>query len=273
MTNRLMIAAFSTSLALALPLAGCAPERSVPGGVNNDLGGPAGDPAPQDGEAHAPDGAEPVQAALPPPADVPEGLAPSSEGGPLFEVDTSTETFELPPLDGGHVLQGVLADDLGRRELRFVDAATGQAEVLAPAGWNLPPVASHAAAGTSVMACFNQLIGRPSANTTGELPDPTQGVHLRCRARADGGGWGEPFRIGRPFRAAWLQAVEADGDGWTVRYYVDDGWFVGPAVRGHGVYEQAVSAAGAAGDPTLLEVAGELEDPPIEPGPDGPDTP
>lgn len=236
----------------SLALTACNKEKSViPGGAD----------AAGDGDGGAADGGvvdDSGPAAEAP--EIPEGV--TLEGpGPVFKVDRATATFEIPVADSTSVLQGVLADDKGRRELRWVDPATGEHEVLAEAGWNLPPAAKPAH--DSVMACFNSLPGEPSALSDGDLPDPTQGVHLQCRRRtADG--WSNPVRVGAHFKAAWLQEVLATDAGWDVRFYADDGWFGAPARPGHGTYSQLYDAADGWADAVLVAPAGDLEEVPME---------
>ena len=109
------------------------------------------------------------------------------------------------PLPGGvQLLRGVLADPDGRRELRFVDPVTGADEVIAEAGWNLPP--DGAPSGDQLLVCFNVV----------QAAEP--GVRLVCRRRAANGVWDEPLNASGADASGWLKGVSATAQGWTVRY-------------------------------------------------------
>ncbi len=202
--------------ALALwTLAGCAssPSPSTDAGASTDRG------APVDAGALV----------------TPTGLT-AQDGGALFALNTTERVITLAVEgDAQHQLQGVLTDDLGRRELRYVDAA-GRAEVLAPSDWNLPPAAAVVRGG-SVMACFNVLTGGPSPNTAGAMPDPSRSMVLRCRLRT-AQGWGAPTDLPVTTRGAWVQRVVAREDGgFRVLIYGDDGFFIAPPSAHHGIYD------------------------------------
>ncbi len=203
----------ASSLALLLGLAGCGspdparPDAAVDDRPTTDLG----------------------------PAIAPQGLRPQGDG-PLFSLDTTQPVITLAiEGDAQHLLQGVLTDAQGRRELRYV-GADGRAEVIAPAGWNLPPAAAVVRGGDT-MACFNVLLGPPSSNTAGEMPDPSLGVTLRCRLRT-AQGWGAPSDLATVTRGAWVQRVVAREDGgFRVLIYGDDGWLIAPPTAQHGIYD------------------------------------
>lgn len=165
----------------------------------------------------------------------PTGLT-AQDGGALFALNTTERVITLAVEgDAQHQLQGVLTDDLGRRELRYVDAA-GRAEVLAPSDWNLPPAAAVVRGG-NVMACFNVLTGGPSPNTAGAMPDPSRSMVLRCRLRT-AQGWGAPVDLPVTTRGAWVQRVVArDDGGFRVLIYGDDGFFIAPPGAHHGIYD------------------------------------
>ncbi len=165
----------------------------------------------------------------------PTGLT-AQDGGALFALNTTDRVITLAVEgDGQHQLQGVLTDELGRRELRYV-GADGRAEVLAPSDWNLPPAAAVVRGG-SVMACFNVLTGGPSSNTAGAMPDPSRSMVLRCRVRT-AQGWGAPTDLPVTTRGAWVQRVVAREDGgFRVLIYGDDGFFIAPPSAHHGIYD------------------------------------
>lgn len=168
------------------------------------------------------------------PASPPEGLAPQG-GEPMFSLDTTTPTLEVA-IEGDmqHRLQGVLADALGRRALRYTLDAS-RSELVADAGWNLPPAAAVRLGGDT-MVCFNTLTGVPSSNTRGAMPDPTLGMEVRCRLRTTAG-WGPTETLATTTRGAWVQRVVATPEGFRVLLYGDEGWMLAPAGPQHGVYD------------------------------------
>ena len=192
---------------------------------------------------------EPIQD--PPPTDVRPQVPTGADIGaaPLFRVNNTTPVFEAPVAgNAGLVLQGVLADADGRRELRFSDRQAGQTETLAAATWNLPATGAVAANG-DVLVCWNRLTGGSSPLTQGPMPDPTQGVSLVCRKRT-AGVWEAEFRVAQPETAAWVRRVVATPNGFRLIYYADDGWFL---VRDDGGRSYAVTIdAQGVGTPEII---------------------
>lgn len=196
------------------------------------LAGCASSPSPSTDASAPVDRGAPVDAG---PQVTPTGLA-AQDGGALFALNTTDRVITLAVEgDAQHQLQGVLTDELGRRELRYV-GADGRAEVLAPSDWNLPPAAAVVRGG-NVMACFNVLTGGPSPNTAGAMPDPSRSMVLRCRVRT-AQGWGAPTDLPVTTRGAWVQRVVAREDGgFRVLIYGDDGFFIAPPSAHHGIYD------------------------------------
>lgn len=124
-------------------------------------------------------------------------------------VDPAGALTDQPLPGGRRLLRGVLTDPDGRRELRLVDPVSNRSELIAEAGWNLPP--AGASRGDELLVCFNV--------ATGTEPP----VRLVCRHRLSGsGGWGPAFDAVPAADAGWLKGVKATAAGWDIRYYRDD---------------------------------------------------
>ncbi len=206
-------------------------------GACNGTTGDAGSDAGSTADAAVTDAVNDLVPSAPPP-----GLTPPTNE-PMFGLNTSERVITLAiEGDAQHRLEGVLTDPDGRRELRYV-STDGRFEVLAPAGWNLPPAAAVVRGGDT-LTCFNALTGRPSFNTRGAMPDPTLGMELRCRLRS-AGRWGSVMTVRTPTAGNWVQRVVGRDDGaFRVLFYGDDGWMLAPATSRHGVYD--VTYAGGA---------------------------
>lgn len=152
-------------------------------------------------------------------------------GPHLFELDTTTRTFELK-VNGTRdlVLAGELADDHGRRRIVLARRTKGYRAVVFESDWNLPAVAAVRAGG-EIEVCANRLVGHDTPRTKGIVPDPATGVALYCRRRSKGT-WQPERRIDDGSVAArWLVNLEpAPGEGFRLTVQPDpSGQLVGRA--------------------------------------------
>lgn len=128
----------------------------------------------------------------------------------VIEMDTVTAAFDFAVRGvEGEAVRGTLADAAGRRALAWIHA-DGREEVLAKAGWHLPPVAAVDASGARAV-CYNRL-------AEGIRPSAGGGVALHCRLDA-GDGFGPEIRVASKVESAWLQDLTATDDGFRVRYH------------------------------------------------------
>lgn len=192
----------------------------------------------------------------PTPVTPPEGVVGAQgAGSPMFAMDKTEVRFTIDVFGAGDwKLEGILADDVGRREIRLANASTGGSEVVAKADWNLPP-AGAVGQGGAMLICYGRLMGPvdpKSTATDGTMPTPAHGAGLFCRTRKDAT-LGAEVRIAKSATAAWLQDVVALPNGsFRVTYLRDAGWIVGPAAEGHGVYEEVFDGA-TWGAPNLVK--------------------
>jgi hypothetical protein len=143
--------------------------------------------------------------------------------GSLFSVDTQTPSFEVVIAgEGNHRVEAVLVDSDGRRRLELDNGDSGR-DVIRPTGWVI--LSAGAQSGDTLCVCWSELNGRPSNLTTGQLPDPTDGVDLRCRFRT-ATGWSASVDAAPEASVAWLQDVTVDGEGFVVTYRRDAGYLV-----------------------------------------------
>ncbi len=173
------------------------------------------------------------------------------EGGALFEMDTSTAVFDLAFAgDASAQLQGVLADDKGRREILFRTSADAAAEVVFSADWHLPAAGAMSEDG-STLVCVNTLAGVPSAADT--FPDPRQGVVLSCRSREQGT-WAQEIPVSSNTGAWWLMALDVVEDGvFTLTYSFDQaGTLIGDNHEDDAVY-RVIFSGGEMGVPEMIQ--------------------
>jgi hypothetical protein len=227
-------------LASVLLLAGCPAN-----GIGDD---PPADPTPTPTPSVGDD-----DDVVDPAPEMPEGL--DVPAGHLFSVDATRSVFALPIAgDPSHELIGRLADSDGRREILY--GPTGESDqVVVPAAWVLPAVASLGPTGVTAL-CWSALTGNTSELTEGAMPDPTQGVSLFCRVlRSDG--WSEPVRMGSHGVAAWIMALEPQPNGdFEVQYWSDEGWLVRPTTLQDGLYSQML-LDGEPGKSEVVELVSE----------------
>ena len=85
------------------------------------------------------------------------------------------------------------------------------------------------------MTNVNRLVGEHTNLSKGAMPDPSQGVALRCRF-FDGETWGGEISFAPEMRAAWLQNVTLEKGQFRVTSYIDDGTLIGTPKQGDGTY-------------------------------------
>jgi hypothetical protein len=143
--------------------------------------------------------------------------------GSLFSVDTQTPSFEVAISGvGHHRVEAVLVDSDGRRRLELDNGDSGP-DVIRASGWVI--LSAGAQSGNTLCVCWSELNGQPSNLTAGQLPDPTDGVDLRCRFRT-ATGWSAPIDAAPESSVAWLQDVTVDSEGFGVTYRRDAGYLV-----------------------------------------------
>jgi hypothetical protein len=168
---------------------------------------------------------------LPP---IPASVQP--QGDVLFELDTTTQVFDLP-MDGGGgaTLSGNLTDSDGRREIVYRDTKGGQPEIVFPSDWNLP-AAGVVTDNGGVVVCGNRLTGSPSELTKGDMPDPRGGVELRCRRRGQAD-WGGTVVLDHDPGANWLiQIRKRNGTVYVTYSHDEEGILIGAPTGNDGQY-------------------------------------
>ncbi len=181
-----------------------------------------------------PPAATPVAQPLPDPGPtMAEGL--EIEADARYDVDRERPEVELPVRGSArHRLVARLVDEAGRRELVLV-LPNGASEVVAEPDWYARGAAVAAASG-DVTVCYNRLVGRASAWTHGDMPDPRLGVDLWCRAGTPGA-WSAPARLARTRGAHWLANMVAAPGGVNVVYLADSGGtLLGDSAEGDGTW-------------------------------------
>lgn len=155
--------------------------------------------------------------------------------GSLFSVDTQTRTFDVPIAGGAdYNVSAVLVGTEGQRRLELARGDFGR-EVIRPTGWVI--LGAGAQSDDTLCVCWSELNGHPSNLTVGQLPDPTDGVDLRCRFRTKAG-WSKATDAAPEAPIAWLQDVTVDGDGFLLTYRRDSGLLVLDTSSGDGSYSR-----------------------------------
>ena len=164
-------------------------------------------------------------------------------------VENSTENFRLV---------GRLSSGGGKRTLVLI---VGSLEiVVAPPGWNLPPVGlmsiSETSESGSILVCWNHLAG--AEPTPDSMPHPSQGLDLFCRHRSPDGTLGPQLSVGFVDAPSWLQGVGINQSGeFSVSMLRDHGGnLFGRQIEGDGVYSIDFSGATPT-EVTPLDVLGQ----------------
>ena len=171
---------------------------------------------------------------------------PSSEPvvvpGELFAFDTVTHEVSYS-LDGGKGarLVGRLSGARGQRAVVYI-SDDGAAEEVFEADWTVASVGAASSSGAAVV-CVNRLDG-PRRDDA--LPDPRDGVWVRCRHRSADGIWGPTVILVEGSGAWWLVEVRVtDPAGFEVVWSRDaSGAFEPELEPGDGLFHAAFGPEG-----------------------------
>lgn len=153
----------------------------------------------------------------------------SKETGVTYGFDTTEVDVAGVSHDPTVRVSGHLVGTTGKRELRVI--VDDKEQVLATAGWHLPPVARTAPNG-DIIACWSTLTGpEPGPEFA---PAPADGVSTTCRFMR-GGALGGPVLV--PVDgSAWLSDIEVSGrEARVVVHRTKNGVF-GERAAGDGMY-------------------------------------
>ena len=146
---------------------------------------------------------------------------------PRLSFNTTEKEHQFA-IDGHHenkVVSVLKPGTDGMREL-FLESKSGRLTITDSYGWYMPP--ASATNGENTLVCYNQLAGLPSAHTHGLLPDPINGMALKCRL-FDGKNKHYDSTLASGHHINWVRDVTAQRDGsYVVTFYSDDGKLNGP---------------------------------------------